>query len=163
MNMTAESSKTKPHCKQAGATAVEMALLFPLLFAVLYGTIVYGYAFFIQQEINFAAEQGARAAVAFVNPTGVITDANRCTSAATPAVLTALSAMSANELSFLGTPACTSTTFTNPAPAIPPTQTEFKVTVTFNFLGMLPAITLPGIGNIPILPPLLTATATVLE
>jgi Flp pilus assembly protein TadG len=51
-----------------GAAAVEMALVFPLLFAVTYATIVYGYVFFIQQALNRIAEEAVRSAVR-VDPT----------------------------------------------------------------------------------------------
>lgn len=49
---------------QSGAAAVEFAIVFPLLFALMYATIVYGYVFFAQQTINMVAQEVAKAAVA---------------------------------------------------------------------------------------------------
>jgi len=50
--------------RQSGSTAVEFAILFPLLFLLTYGTVVYGYVFFLKQTVAYAAQQGAEAAVA---------------------------------------------------------------------------------------------------
>ena len=53
--------------QQRGATATEFALVFPLLFLLLYGLIVYAYVFLINESITFVAQEAAEAAVA-VNP-----------------------------------------------------------------------------------------------
>ncbi|MDB5986991.1 MAG: pilus assembly protein [Nevskia sp.] len=157
MNTGNEKAEAGRRVRETGATAVEFALILPLLFAILYGTITYGYAFFLQQQINFAAEQGARAAVAYIAPAGVTTTAARC-AVAISAATNALAYMSAAEKAALNAPTC---------PAPPATGVaglnNFSVQVQFKFLEMLPAITLPGIGNVPVLPNPLTATATVLE
>lgn len=50
--------------RQSGATALEFAIVFPILFLLTYGTVVYGYVFFLKQTVNYAAQQGAEAAVA---------------------------------------------------------------------------------------------------
>ncbi|TAM12406.1 MAG: pilus assembly protein [Nevskiaceae bacterium] len=50
--------------RQSGAAAIEFAFVFPLLFALMYATIVYGYVFFAQQTINLVAQECAKAAVA---------------------------------------------------------------------------------------------------
>ncbi|HUP91895.1 MAG TPA: TadE/TadG family type IV pilus assembly protein [Solimonas sp.] len=47
-----------------GAAAVEFAFVFPILFLLIYGVIVYSYIFVIQESINFAAQEAAEAAVA---------------------------------------------------------------------------------------------------
>lgn len=49
---------------QSGAAAVEFAFIFPILFMLTYGIVVYGYIFFLNQSVNYAAQQGAEAAVA---------------------------------------------------------------------------------------------------
>lgn len=49
--------------RQNGASAVEFALLFPVLFAMMYSAIVYSYAYVLRQSINFAAQEAAEAAV----------------------------------------------------------------------------------------------------
>ena len=48
----------------AGASAVEFALIFPIVFAIVYGGICYGYIYFLQQRINFLAQEAVRAAIA---------------------------------------------------------------------------------------------------
>ena len=45
-------------------SAVEFALIFPLVFAIVYGGICYGYIYFLQQRINFIAQEAVRAAIA---------------------------------------------------------------------------------------------------
>lgn len=44
--------------------AVEFALVFPILFFLIYGTIVYSYVFILHESINYAAQEAAEAAVA---------------------------------------------------------------------------------------------------
>jgi hypothetical protein len=50
--------------KQSGASAVEFALVLPLLIALTYGTFVFSYLYIVHESINYAAQQGAEAAVA---------------------------------------------------------------------------------------------------
>ena len=50
--------------RQAGATATEFALVFPLLFLLLYGMIVYAYVFLVNESITYVAQEAAEAAVA---------------------------------------------------------------------------------------------------
>lgn len=62
---------TKPHLTkfkpaQAGGAMVEFALIFPLLFFLIYGVVVYSYIFVLQESINFAAQEAAASAVAVV-------------------------------------------------------------------------------------------------
>lgn len=54
--------------RQAGAAVVEFAFVFPMLFLLVYGVIVYAYVYVIQQSITYAAQEAAEAAVA-VSPT----------------------------------------------------------------------------------------------
>ena len=56
--------------RQDGASAVEFALILPLLLFMLYGLIVYGYLLVLQQSLTFAAQEGAQVAVA-VDPFNV--------------------------------------------------------------------------------------------
>ncbi|HYD34017.1 MAG TPA: TadE family protein [Methylophilaceae bacterium] len=53
--------------RQAGAAAIEFALLFALFFVIFYALVSYAVAMLIQQSFTHAAAEGARAAVA-VNP-----------------------------------------------------------------------------------------------
>ena len=48
---------------ERGAAALEFALLMPLLLALVFGIIAYGYMFSFRQALSQAASEGARAAV----------------------------------------------------------------------------------------------------
>lgn len=65
-----------PRRSESGAVAVEFALVFPLMFMLMYGIVVYGYTFILQQSIAFAAQEAAEAAVA-VSPLAPNGDALR--------------------------------------------------------------------------------------
>ena len=49
--------------RQLGGAAVEFAFVFPFLFFLMYGVLVYSYLFVLQESINFAAQEAAEAAV----------------------------------------------------------------------------------------------------
>lgn len=49
--------------RQFGAAAVEFALVFPMLFVVTYGAIIYSYIYVLRQSLTFAAQEAAQAAV----------------------------------------------------------------------------------------------------
>jgi Flp pilus assembly protein TadG len=73
--------------RQAGGAAVEFAFVFPILFLLIYGTIVYSYLFVIKESIHFAAKEAAESAVR-VDPQvadyqAVVTATARRTAAAT--------------------------------------------------------------------------------
>ncbi|HEU4709219.1 MAG TPA: TadE/TadG family type IV pilus assembly protein, partial [Methylophilaceae bacterium] len=48
--------------RQAGAAAIEFALLFTLFFAIFYALVSYAITMLLQQSFTHAAEEGARAA-----------------------------------------------------------------------------------------------------
>lgn len=50
---------------QFGAYAVEYALIFPVFFALLYGTLAYGFIFTMRMGLQHAAEEGAREALRY--------------------------------------------------------------------------------------------------
>ncbi|SAL79057.1 TadE family protein [Caballeronia peredens] len=52
------------HC-DAGATAVEFAIVFPLFFLVLYAIVTYSLIFVAQQSLTLSAEEGARTALRY--------------------------------------------------------------------------------------------------
>jgi hypothetical protein len=54
-----------------GTAAIEFALVFPVLFAVLYGIVTYSVIFVAQQSLTLAAEEGARAALNYQNAADV--------------------------------------------------------------------------------------------
>ncbi|CAM5207723.1 hypothetical protein CDEF62S_00955 [Castellaniella defragrans] len=63
--------------RQAGAYAIEFALVFVVLFTVVYAILTYGFIFMAQQSLNRAANTGARALLAWAD------DANGRIAAAT--------------------------------------------------------------------------------
>jgi Flp pilus assembly protein TadG len=67
----AELCHQPSRARHAGSAAVEFALVFPLLFLVLYGIVTYSVVFVAQQNLTLAAEDGARAALAFQRATTV--------------------------------------------------------------------------------------------
>lgn len=48
-----------------GVAAIEFALIFPVLFLMLYGLITYSIIFAVQHSLNLAAAEGARASVRY--------------------------------------------------------------------------------------------------
>lgn len=54
--------------RQSGAHAVEFALIFPVFFALLYGTTAYGLIFSMRMGLQHAAEEGAREALRYQVP-----------------------------------------------------------------------------------------------
>ncbi|MCW3479239.1 pilus assembly protein [Neisseriaceae bacterium JH1-16] len=50
---------------QRGTSAIEFALIFPVLFAIFYGIVSYGLILAAQQSLTLAAEEGARAALRY--------------------------------------------------------------------------------------------------
>lgn len=55
--------RSKPRATQKGAATIEMALVFSLFFAILWGTISYALPFFLMQVMNHATNEAVRAAV----------------------------------------------------------------------------------------------------
>lgn len=144
--------------RQDGAVAVEFILIFPVLFAIMYCTIVYGYTYMLQQSINFAAQQGAQAAVAVI-PTGSSgTTSTAQNSAATTAVGAALSWLPASQQSMIKVPAAS-------PDCLVPSGTQNVVAVEVQFAmssggtALFPQVSLPLVGTFPFLPNNLFACA----
>lgn len=126
--------------RQRGATAVEFAFVFPLLFVVTYAAIVYGYVYMAAQTVAYAAQAGAEAAVQvpYSNDTGSYQTAVK------NAVLQRVSTLT----SFLISPGNVQV----PDPQF--TDNSVRVTVTYTGVsGLFPTLTLPPFFNTPI-PPL---------
>ncbi|WP_293390292.1 TadE family protein [Nevskia sp.] len=135
-----------------GASAIEFALVFPLLFAIIYGTVTYGYVYFLQQRINFIAQEALRAAIAV---------APRSSDAAYFAAINAAVAESVISNFTLANAAVPSALTYLVAPVDVATNT-LRILVTYNLTTptLFPQMVLPmGIGSIPPLPAALQATA----
>lgn len=138
----------------AGASAIEFALIFPIVFAIVYGGICYGYIYFLQQRINFLAQEAVRAAIA-VAPGN---DAGAYLAAAQTQGNLAI------ERNFTGAgvavPAALTVSFT----LLPDGGTAgdtliAQITYSLTSPTLFPTLALPLVGSIPPLPPVLIATA----
>lgn len=49
--------------RQRGGAVIEFAFVFPILFLLIYGTVVYGYVFVVNESIHYAAKEAAESAV----------------------------------------------------------------------------------------------------
>lgn len=142
---------------QSGAAAIEFALVFPLLIAMVYGGLVYSYVYLLQQSINFAAQQGAQAALAVVPTSNSANDAGQRLAKANVVALATLTWLPASQQSRVSTAASGGCT-------LPGGVNGFIYQVNFDLGGgggLFPALAaLPfGLGSIPPLPSSLVACA----
>ena len=108
--------------RERGAAAVELAIVFPLLFLVVAGIIDFGRAFFTQIQVTNAAREGARAAVLMASNADVIT---RSTNAAAGVPSVTASVMAS----------CTQGSTTN---------ASVQVRASFNWILLGPAMSMIG-------------------
>ena len=142
---------------QSGASAIEFALVFPLLVALIYGGLVYSYVFLLQQAINFAAQQGVQAALAVVPTSNGANDSSKRMQNADLVAKSTLNWLPAAQLTRVTTSAAGSCT-------VPSGTSGFTYQVSFDLSGsggLFPSIAaLPfGLGTIPPLPSNLVACA----
>lgn len=133
-----------------GAAAIEFAFVFPILFAIIYGTIAYGYVYFLQQRINFIAQEAVRTAIS-VAPAAPATYASNINDAVNLFVTQYFSLEGGKPPALTVEP-----------PIINSGTNILSIRVTYNLTTptLFPTVTLPmGIGSIPPLPATLTATA----
>jgi Flp pilus assembly protein TadG len=137
----------------AGASAVEFALIFPVVFAIVYGGIAYGYVYFLQQRINFIAQEAVRAAIA-VAP-GDDSDAYlaQAQAAANVAITNNFTAAG------VAVPAALSVSFSLAGDVAEGDTLIVLVTYDLTNPTLFPTLSLPLVGAIPPLPPALQATA----
>lgn len=140
---------------QSGAAAIEFALVFPLLIALVYGGLVYSYVYVLQQGINFAAQQGAQAALAVVPTSNSGNDASARMAKADLVAKSTLTWLPSDQQTRI-------TTASSGNCAAPGGTNAFTYQVTFDLGGgggLFPSIAaLPfGLGSIPPLPATLVA------
>lgn len=156
MNANGQQTKAVSKMAQRGSSAVEFAFVFPILFLLVYGVIVYSYIYVIQQSITYGAQQSAEAAVA-VNPIPEDTLNARIAARVNAVAAQSIGWLPANQKARLsginGTPtyAAFDTVDTN--------QNIVRVTVEFRVPGLFPSLELPFVGNVPPLPTRLRAQA----
>ncbi len=137
--------------RQRGAAAVEFALIFPVLFLFTYGTIAYGFAFYVQQSLNFIAEEAVRAAVA-VDPSAGDGSTGTYQSNAKTKALASIS----NYQSVILTKAILSAA---PTVTFPNGGVQVTLSAPLASLGIV-TFTLPFFGQFPLMPATFTASAT---
>lgn len=152
------------HTRQCGAALIEFALVLPILLVLVIAIIYYGYVFMLDAAVTHAAKQGAHAAVN-IRPTDF-----ESPSAYTTAVGVQVNNSVSDSLSWLP-PSVRDGLSEPPAvvtfsqPAAGQVGMQLSVTVSLNVAGgsspLLPQITLPGIGRVPVLPQALNGLALV--
>lgn len=139
---------------QGGAAAVEFAFVFPVLFLLIYGVIVYSYIFVLQESINYAAQQAAEAAVSVV-PNTPSYDALATARARAMAGRILQWLPPSQQQRVLGeTGDKVEVTFTNAGDS-----DVVQVRMRFSLPGLFPVLNLPIVGEVPRLPPQLIAQA----
>lgn len=147
---------------------VEFAFVFPLLFMLIYGVVVYSYIFVLQESINFAAQEAAASTVA-VDPTVDGADAQMILRARNTAVSVLRWLPSSQASRVLGSNGDkVQVTFCTAGGAgCPPDSSGVTVKLVFDVVqpaALFPVVSLGGFMGITAVPPLptqLTAQATV--
>ncbi len=140
-----------------GAVAVEFALVFPILFLLVYGVVVYAYVFVLHESVNYATQEAAIAAVSVRPDTADY--ANAVTRRARAAALAALSWLPADQRErVLGSSGeKTEVVF------LPVDGTDaIQITLRFRLkepAPLFPVINLPMVGDVPRLPDQITTQA----
>lgn len=156
--MSTEMTTGTTRAAQRGASAVEFAFVFPILFLLVYGVIVYSYVYVLQQAITYTAQQSAESAVS-VNP---VTDDQATLNAnierrVKAVAVASLQWLPANQrVRVLG---ATGEKVQVAFQTIDTDQSVVKVTLVFDMPGLFPALSFPVLGSIPPLPLQLRAQA----
>ena len=156
MVMNVMPGQMQAKARQRGASAVEFAFVFPILFLLVYGVIVYSYVYVIQQSITYSAQQSAEAAVA-VNPLPEATLNTRIEQRVRAVAVQSLNWLPADQRQRVigATGEKVQVAFVT----IASEQNVVQVTLEFTVPGLFPVMTLPLVGNIPPLPNQLRAQA----
>ncbi|MGH7965446.1 MAG: TadE/TadG family type IV pilus assembly protein, partial [Candidatus Binatia bacterium] len=134
--------------REDGGAAIEFAFVLPVFLFIFVGIFAFGLAFFMQQTMTLAAEEGARAAIA-VDPESFpegVTDAGYMA-----AVQTQAQALANNNLS--GLPLSLRSGITTPAPTLVPILDNNGQTI-----GQVLTVTVayPGFNTSPLIGPLIS-------
>lgn len=138
--------------KESGTAAIEFAFVLPVFLFMMYGMVVYAYMFVLQESLVFAAQASAEATVK-VNP------AQEDYEAALDAVAKSTASQILGYLPedqkqrVLGGDAEKVTVTPDTA------NGTIEVELTFEFEGLFPVLSLPGLGDVPPMPANLTARA----
>lgn len=140
---------------------MEFAFVFPILFLMVYGVVVYSYVFVIHESINYAAQEAAIAAVS-VPP---LTDGydGAVTSRARATALAALSWMPVDQRDrVLGSAGEKLELVPRIVSSDDGTTDGIQITLRFHLkepTPLFPVVSLPIVGDVPPLPDVITAQA----
>lgn len=145
---------------QTGAAAIEFALLFTLFFVVFYALVSYAIVMLLQQGLEHAAEEGARAAIA-VDPLAYTSTSAYLSNGIQPQVKSTV----ATALDWLPSKAKTKVLGINNG-NVTATMSGDVLTVTLTYASyasdpLLPVLTFPVIGQVPQVPTDLTGKAVI--
>lgn len=148
--------------RQGGAYALEYGLVFPFLFLVIYGSLAFAVVMFMRIDLQYAAEEGARAALQYRPTAGArlqqaVTVANARTSWM-PGPRTVVADLCAGGLSC--EPTSTPVAPTTVCGDTVTTACQLTVVASYNYAAHPIVPPLPGLGFL--LPGVLRASATVL-
>lgn len=149
---------------QQGATAVEFALVFPMLFVLFYSMVVYSYLFVLQESISFAAQEAAAAAHR-VNPIGNTDFDSTVTTQVRNRATEVLQWLPAAQQSrVLGAATCAggSSTENGIEVCINGATNVVSVNLRFNVDGLFPVLSMPLLGELPPMPSQLVGSGTAL-
>ena len=157
-------NRTGQRQRQSGAAAVEFAFVFPILFLLMYGTVVYSYVFVVQQSLHYAAQELAETAVK-VDPTLPDADAVRESNIRQNAtvVLGWLPASQRDRVIGENGQAVVIAHCSAGGANCPTDSDAVTVTLNFNLLQpepLFPVLNIFMVGRVPPLPDRLTASAT---
>lgn len=150
--------------RQSGAAAVEFALVFPLLFLLIYGMLVYSYLFVLQQSLVFAAQEAAEAVVQLDPETGTDTQRTQRAQQMAVRILSWLPESQRSRVLGDNNGGAVSVTLCELGQVSPcPTDSSgVIVRLTFNVASpsyLFPVINFVGMGPVPPMPATLTAMA----
>jgi Flp pilus assembly protein TadG len=141
---------TTPRRRQRGSYAVEFAIIFPVLFGLVYALLSYGLVVSVRLYLQYAAEEGARAGLRYQ----VVSTGSQL-----PARITASQTVARNLLGWLPAPpqvqarVCRQDANVCTDGALPVTcgwqmsqACRMEVTVTYDYAGAPIAPALPGFG-----------------
>ena len=134
--------------RQKGAAAIEFALVFVIFFGVFYGLVTYSLPLLMMQSFNNAAAEAVRQSVA-ISPS-----VNNYSTVVTTQANTVLSSQLAWIPSGFNVASDARVTFDGKLLRVRIDYPKTKLT------QVMPVLSLPGIGDVPNLPPYLSAEAS---
>lgn len=134
---------------QRGVAAIEFALIFSVLFLVLYGMATFGAVFYFQQAVSRAAEDGARAVSQLPASPGLSENDPRIVSAVRASLLDALVVPASESVSIDRRRSWIATNVTATIAVTEGTGARAVVTVTYKYSAnrLLPKV--PAFGWMP--------------